>query len=134
MEAGAAPQFHVDASAFPVVTVQLPGVWGDDQQVQSKMAQIQTLHRRGLPFCLVFLPQGAAVPNSRQRHLIAESMKESESIGAGLLQGMAVVSTSVVARGVFTALGWFAPQKFPIRLFPTHEEARAWARERTRPG
>jgi hypothetical protein len=65
-----------------------------------------------------------------QRRTIADWMKANEEMLAKRNMGVAVVSTSTLVRGVFTAITWMVELPYEVKFVETHGEAERWLEER----
>jgi hypothetical protein len=71
---------------------------------------------------------GAPPPAARERQAIAARYRAWRRDYPTLLAGLAIVLTSAIERGVFTAIIWAVGQGFPARAFGTLADAEAWLR------
>jgi len=65
--------------------------------------------------------------NASHRKAIARELEERRDRIQRRCAGNALVTTSTTARGLLTALRWITDLPVPVEVFPTLEEAHAWA-------
>jgi hypothetical protein len=58
--------------------------------------------------------------------MIAARVRENYERHAGLLKGLAIVLSSNVQRGIFTAVNWLARPLYPTAAFEGLSEAKLW--------
>ncbi len=116
-----------DDSQRPIVVVQMPAVWASPAQLEAVLQQLVLCQRREAVL-LVLDVRGAARPTAAERGLIAKAMSDERRHE---LLGIAVVSTSLLARAVVLALVWRTPARTPVAFFDNREAALAWAGQRT---
>lgn len=118
--------FRCDDSLWPLLQVTLPSTWTSDDELADHMRAITGFRRRGR-LALVMDCRAAPYPNAAQRHVIAAHTRQAEQQHPGHLYSLAVVHPSVLARGVFLAIQWLAPESRPVRLFSDVAAAVAWS-------
>jgi hypothetical protein len=72
--------------------------------------------------------QASGMGSSVVRKRAAESLKERSALLAAHCPAYAFVLTSMVTRGVLTAVNWAVPPPCPQKTFGTRAEAVAWCR------
>lgn len=121
------PAFSCDESLAPVVVVQWPASWVDDDHLRDGLRQMVTCQQRQR-IAWVIDVRGAGRPDSEQRSAIATAMRDGHRDHPDHVAAVAVVSTSSLTRGVFLALAYLAPQRWPLEIFPERAPAIEWAR------
>lgn len=122
----AAPTFSCDSSLSPVIVVQMPARWLSPGHLAACLREMTDCHRLG---CIVFVVdvRGAAKPNATQRAVIASAVRDAQKTHPGSVRAIAVVANSTLAKGIFVALDWLAPQRRPLRFFTDRDAAIRWA-------
>lgn len=121
--------FAVDASRLPLLFVVFPKR-ATAEDIDAHMARLLRLFQEHGPYALVAdidaIDPRAATPVLRTR--FAEGVDHLAARGAFLAE--AVVASSALVRGVFTAYSWFRQRKpYPISCFATRAEALVWSRQ-----
>jgi hypothetical protein len=117
-----------DLSGWPLCRVTMPRTAMAPAEFDQHLEDIADLFRRSQPFGLLLDARGAAPPSARERQEIGRRMREWYARSPRGMVGMAVVLSSAIERGVFTAITWAAGATFPSRAFRTPEEAEHWLR------
>jgi hypothetical protein len=87
---------------------------------------LESFFARATPLAILIDARGAPPPSARERQGIAARYRRWQSDYPGQLAGLAVVLTSAIERGVFTAIIWAVGHGFPARAFGAPEDAEAW--------
>jgi hypothetical protein len=90
------------------------------EKVQASMAQ------PSFAGAMLTVAHSPKMPSATQRKQLTDLVTTG---AAEKLKRHAIVSDSVVARGVVTAMNWVARKPFEERIFATPEAAIAWLRE-----
>jgi hypothetical protein len=117
-----------DTSAWPLCRISMPRVAMTATEFEQHLQYIGNLFRRSEPFGLLIDARGGAPPSARERQAIGQRMREWFERSPRGMVGMAVVLSSAIERGVFTAITWAAGKTYPSRAFGTPEEAERWLR------
>src|SRR5690349_4867859 len=89
---------------------------------------LERFFARATPLTILIDTRGAPPPSARERQAIAARYRAWQRDYPSQLVGLAVVLTSAIGRGVFTAILWAVGQGFPARAFGTPADAEAWLR------
>jgi hypothetical protein len=119
-----APRF--DDSKWPLYRVYLPKGDMDDREFSAFLETLDGLYLRGQKFGVMLDAREAPPLSPKRRQMTGERGKEMSARYPGLLLGFAVVLSSAVQRGIFTAIQWVVRGAFPSRAFGTLGEAEAW--------
>lgn len=125
---------RVHAAEARMLVAQWPTVVSDED-VESFF---ESLDRRvesfvGSRWGLIHEIPGVAGLTATQRRFAAADVERRRSRDEGRLCGVAIVTKSVMARGVATAVFWLSPPYYPIETFAHVTEALRWLRERIDP-
>lgn len=112
-----------------VMVVTTPPSLSDDEMRAFLRWHREWMATRREPYTLVLDLRRTERLSPGQREMITNGMDRSEQI----CLGTAMVFTSVVLRGVLTAIFWIRKPRYPTRVFGSLEEAERWARETARP-
>jgi len=69
----------------------------------------------------------AEVPSATERRLVGEAIRANDNCLRRILCGWAVVTDSLLHRGVITAISWISPSPCPLSTFSSVSRAEAWA-------
>ncbi len=118
----------IDESQWPEVLVTYPSVI-DDRMLQCVLQRQEEFFRRGEPYTLIVDARAGGAPSRAQRRLISEHMIAHREQVQRLLRACAMVMSSPAVRGAVAALQWLNPPLFPVRMFSSLDQARAWTSE-----
>lgn len=122
--------FRCDHALLPVVVVRWPSAWRDLDELRAALNQMSDSRRFGRIAYVVDV-RGVRRPTSEERAVIATFMRERRrERGDNNLQGFALVSDSLTARGFLLALGWLVGGPCPMEAFADLDSAIAWAQTR----
>lgn len=116
----------IDTSRWPLCRVSLPSVVMTPAELSGCLDTLQSFFARATPLTILIDARGASPPSARERQAIASRYRQWQHDYPGQLVGLAVVLTSAIERGVFTAITWAVGQGFPARAFGAPEDAEAW--------
>ena len=120
----AAPRF--DDSKWPLYRVYLPKEDMDDREFGAFLGTLDGLHLRAQRFAVLLDARVAPPLSPKRRQLAGERAKAMSARYPGLMLGFAVVLSSAIQRGVFTAIQWVVRGAFPARAVGTLGEAEEW--------
>jgi hypothetical protein len=80
------------------------------------------------PYGFVVRLEGLFSLTSRQRRIATDAEVRYRSVERRFNAGQAIVLTSPMQRGIFTAFTWVTPPVWPYQIFATFDEALAWLR------
>ena len=115
-----------DDSKWPLFRVYLGPVAMDDNEFATLVDTLDELFLRKERFGVVIDVRHAPVLSAQRRQTVAEHAKATFEHFPGKCVGIAVVLSSPLQRGVFTALNWFLRGTHPSRVFPTLFDAESW--------
>jgi hypothetical protein len=116
----------MDAHDHPdIIWVTIPSKL-DNVEVERQIGKLEAYLRRPRPYVLLF-KIGEGLPDAAQRKMLTDHMQQNTAIIERKVKGLGVVVPSALARGMMTAILWFAPPKIPHRLFSSASDAEAWA-------
>lgn len=120
-------QFVFDASAWPVLRVQVPAA-ADDASVVAHLAEVARYHQRG-PFSMVCELPRLVITNAVQRRLFAQARSDHQRRFPGILRAVAIVTGQewALLSGIMRAIAWVAPPEQPVRIFSDVDHAMQWA-------
>jgi hypothetical protein len=118
-----------DDSGWPVFRIRLPHAAMCESEFSAYLKTVDDLFLRGERFALVIDARDAPVHSAKERQEIAQHMRSSHARYPYRLAAMAIVMSSPVQRGIFTAINWMAGPTYPIRPFRAVKDAEAWLRE-----
>jgi len=120
--------FALDDSAWPLILGTCPARLGDTS-VQALGAFFDDVHARKERFALIIDTRPLrAMPDARWRKEIAAWASSPKVQGHGLRYnaGTAVITSSMLTRGIFVAIGWLWQPSSPVRAIATVHEAAGW--------
>lgn len=117
-----------DTREWPLCRVLLPTEGMSAAELAAHLQTIGELFARKEPFALLIDSRNAAPPSARERRTIAQNMGAWYRLCPSGLVGVAILLSSALQRGAFTALQWAAGKTFPCRAFPEPEPAEEWLR------
>lgn len=115
----------VDDSEWPVVRVVWPSSV-DGPETERYLSRIRALMDRHEPHGYVHLLPDSGPPSAQVRKMIADYKNQNAAEARVYLKAYAFVVPSAMARGVLTAISWFAKSSYPEKNFDTEAPARAW--------
>ena len=113
----------LDTTCWPVVVLRPPESVEDAAFIEFLERWEFEVLGRGEPFVMVIVAEGTRGITPTQRKILSKRDEHA------MLRGTALVFSSGFLRGMLTALFWLRKRPHPIEVFPTLEEARAWAVE-----
>jgi hypothetical protein len=116
----------VDTSQWPLCRVSLPSVAMTPAELAACLDTLESFFARATPLTILIDTRGAPPPSARERQAIAARYRAWQRDYPSQLAGLAVVLTSAIERGVFTAIIWAVGHSFPARAFGTPADAEAW--------
>jgi hypothetical protein len=118
-----------DTSQWPLCRISFSRLALSAPEFDAHLAFVDDLFTRSGPFALLIDARGAPPLSARQRRAIGQRIRQwHQSHPLGVV-GIAVVMTSAIERGVFTAISWAAVKTFPSRAFSAPEDAEHWLLE-----
>ena len=115
-----------DDSKWPLFLVTLPPGDLPDEAFEGLLSTLDGLFLRGDRFGILLDVRRATVLSAKRRQLVGERAKASFTRFPGRCAGVAVVLSSSLQRGVFTALHWFLRGTHPSRAFATALDGQSW--------
>ena len=115
-----------DDSKWPLFHVTLPPGDMADDEFASLLSRLDGLFLRGERFGILLDVRRSPGLDAKRRQLVGEHAKASFERFPGLCVGVAVVLSSSIQRGVFTALHWFLRGTHNSRAFATTLDGQSW--------
>jgi hypothetical protein len=122
-----------DDSKWPLFHVTLPLGDMSDESFARLLSRLDGLFLRGERFGILLDVRRSPPLGAKRRQLVAEHAKSSFGRFPGRCAGVAVVLSSSIQRGVFTAIQWILRDTHPARAFATVREAESWLVSELRP-
>lgn len=66
----------------------------------------------------------------KERSIVAAHEKRVADLAQRRCVGLGIVIPNALARGLYTAIRWIAPARYPCELFASYDEAERWVRQR----
>jgi hypothetical protein len=124
-------RFMIDTSAFPLVHITYPS-HAELHQIDEFVEALGVIHQRGRMSVLVDinpLDSSKATPVHRKR--LAEGLDALTRKNPGIVISEAVVTSSAILRGVFTAYSWLKTDRsYPSKCLHDVATALAWTEAR----
>ena len=121
---------ELDVSHWPVIVVSAPDKSMPDQELEAFLDEFRLrVGDRDQPYATVLDLTHASSMSARQRKMMGERLRTSNKHQRYNVVG-AFVFTSVLMRGMLTAIMWLKKPEYPCRIFATTEEAVTWAKAR----
>lgn len=117
-----------DDARAPILRITAIGQ-NSDQDIEDRIAFLDRHLSRGRPIVLVFDTRDAAPVSPVQRRRWADWLRAQDAVLRRLGAGCAVVTSSVIMRGIFTGIFWMWRPPVPVTFTPTLEEAERWAQD-----
>jgi hypothetical protein len=124
------PAPRYDESRWPLFSVCLPQSDLDDGEFGAFLDKLDGLNQRMHRFAVLLDARAAPPLAPKRRKLIAARANAAQERHPGLMVGFAVVLSSPVQRGVFTAIHWLLRRSDATRAFATMADAEAWLSSR----
>lgn len=121
-----------DDRQWPLVRIRLAQDLSE-QEFEAALDYIDALFLRGQRFAVLLDVRTAAPLTAPQRKAVAERSNASYARHPTRLAGMAIVMSSALQRGVFTAIQWLCKESHPTRAFADIAPAEDWLRARLAP-
>jgi hypothetical protein len=116
-----------DDSAWPLVRIRLPAELAASE-FEASLDYIDSLFLRGQRFAVLLDVRDAPPLSAPQRKLVADRSNAMYARYPTRLAGMALMLSSALQRGIFTAIRWLIPRGYPTRAFAGTVEAERWLR------
>lgn len=123
-----APRY--DESKWPLYRVYLPETALSHPEFLELLDTLDGLYLRAQHFGVLLDARAAPPLSAKERGLAAERGNNAEARYPGLLVGFAVVLSSPLQRGVFTAIHWLLKRSQTTRAFASTAAAEAWLSSR----
>lgn len=122
----------LDDRRAPLYVVTYP-VERTDPDVRAAHADIERIYREtNEPVAWVVDASNVSSAPATQRKIVAEHEERVRPFARRRAAGLALVITNAFVRGIFTAVTWMTPLKYPHKIFGDRESAIAWARDQLR--
>jgi len=121
----AAPNY--DDSEWPLVRIRLPAGLAASE-FEASLDYIDRLFLRGQRFAVLLDVRDAPPLSAPQRKLVADRSNAMYARYPTRLAGMALILSSAIQRGIFTAIQWLVQRGHPTRAFAGSVEAERWLR------
>lgn len=123
-----APRY--DDTAWPLFSIEMPPAHLSALRFEEHLGVCRALFERGERFALLIdMAEHPTLPAS-QRHAIAEAMQRDCSRHPDLCCGLALVVQSSFQRSIVQAIHAMSRPSYPLAIFATTVEARAWLANR----
>ena len=123
---------EVDDAAWPLAVMVVPARL-DAPAIMSMFRGMDWLFARGSRFALVVDTRALSrLPNAVERRLLVQELSNRDALEARFNVGNGIILTSMMARGVLTAIQWLRPTPVPQTFVATHAEGVAWCCGRLR--
>lgn len=117
-----------DDSRAPLLRITARGE-NSDQDIEDRIAFVDRHLGRGRPVVLVFDTREATPVSAVQRRRWGEWLRTQDAALRRVGAGCAVVTSSVIMRGIFTGIFWIWHPPVPVTFTPSIEEAERWAQD-----
>lgn len=117
-----------DLSEWPIVHAQFAPGATSSEDVAAFFSEQRLWLERQEPFAII-LRVGDHL-DAATRKLVAEKIRENANLSRRYVKAQAIVHSSMIVRGVLTAIHWLTPSPFPEKTFSSNESARDWVEER----
>lgn len=118
-----------DDRDYPLLRLRAYGE-STDRDIAERIAFLQRHLERREPIALVFDSSSSRPLTASQRKQWTDWLSAHDALIRRYAVGCAIVATSALVRGVFTAVFWLWNPPMPYTIVGTVREAEAWARER----
>ena len=117
---------ELDESRWPVVVVTMPREPMQDEEFTDHLNSFAKFWQRGQRFGLVVDVRAAPPLVAHHRRLVAEYLDRDVEQHPDLLQGVAIVLSGSLQRGIVSVLSWLTRKPFNIQTFASVDLAYAW--------
>jgi len=124
--------FHCDDSHWPLFRISVTSSAMNDAEFMAFLATVDGLPLRGNRFAMLVDVRVAEPLSAQRRRIIGKHVEAFNARHPGAMVGTAIVMSSAIWRGVFTAINWLLRHPQKIRAFTTIAEAEAWLRAELR--
>jgi hypothetical protein len=120
----------IDPSRAPLYLVTYPAV-RTLEDVKNAHEAIEFVYRRAVgPVAWLVDACSVRGASAKERRIVAEHEKRVSALAQRHCVGLGLVSPSAIVRGLFTAVTWLSPLKYPFKVFDTRAEAELWLLDR----
>lgn len=119
-----APRY--DMSRWPLVVIAISKLDMTDPELADYLDWMDALFDRGGKFAVLLDYREAPNMNAKRRRLIGARSKAAIESHPGQLVGFAFIVSSVVQRGIFTAILWLSSGADTTRVFASLSEGERW--------
>lgn len=113
----------IDSSSWPICTVRFRDRKWTDEDVEVFLSELKATYDSGELHGMVVDARIHHLMNAAQRQRLVEYMKDYRPQAEALMKVMAVVVTSAMVRGAYTAVTWVYKPFWDIKLVKTPAEA-----------
>lgn len=118
-----------DDSEWPLFRIRLARLAMSETEFLAYLKKVDDLFLRGDRFAVLIDAREAPLHTAKERQEIARHMRASHARWPYRLAALAIVMTSPLQRGTFTAINWLAGPTHPIRPFRGMHDAEVWLRQ-----
>jgi hypothetical protein len=123
--------FTVDLDGFPLVRYSSPNIVGCDRvSVPSYFACLDRALAKNVPLVILHDVRGNPPVSDQDRKDFVAAVDVRRARIEQLVVAYAAVCGSPLERAIITAFTWFIKLSFPIRIFTSEAEAKAWLSSR----
>ncbi|HTV20922.1 MAG TPA: STAS/SEC14 domain-containing protein [Polyangiaceae bacterium] len=123
---------HYDDKDWPLFRATVPRTEMDDDEFMAFVTTLDELPLRGGKFAVLLDVRASPPLSATRRQLLGERGNASYARYPGAMTGMAIVMSSAIQRGIFTAIHWMMRQPQQVKAFASIGEAETWLRARLR--
>jgi hypothetical protein len=120
------PTPRFDDSRWPLYRITLPDGALSDHEFDNFVATLDALYERGQRYAILLDARSAPPLDAKRRQILGERGKAISARRPERLSGFAVLLSSQLQRGIFTAIQWVARMHDRARAFATVGEAETW--------
>ncbi len=122
-----------DQSNWPILVIKHPEEPVDKEFTIPYLETLEGYFNRGEKFCAVFIVTGSKPPTAEHRFMVANWVKQKESLIKSVILGTAYVMPSLIQKlALITFLKFLDTTEIisPVKVFRSYTKAMTWANER----
>lgn len=122
----------VDTSQAPLYVMTYPNQRSLQDVVDAHHVAEDIYQRTQGPIAWIVDATSVTGASAKERHVVAEYEKRIGGLAEARCVGVGLIIPNALVRGVYTAIRWMVPARYPFELVASYPQAEEWVRARLR--